>query len=255
MTSTTLPRMITVRLTTITAHLAVSAELGWHDEARVFDATLCGRPITATGEWQEVTALTGPHRMVGHGPSFPLQPCLRCAAKLAKIVAADHDAAIDEDIRRVLGSLAENDGAPADIADYVTPLPDTFAAGQRVGIVRGVQGVNGPQVYRYGTVVRSVELWMWIGTVEYVVRHDDDGAELVYAAYLLRPAPETANTIGHRATHASRVGAPLPRIRFADGRERQVRDARFGPTHTVLVYAEPHPSTDVFRHDVMITVI
>jgi hypothetical protein len=37
MTSTTLPRMITVRLTTTTAHLAVSAELGWHDEARVFD--------------------------------------------------------------------------------------------------------------------------------------------------------------------------------------------------------------------------
>lgn len=193
--------------------------------------------------------------------------CQRCAAKLAKIVAADHDAAIDEDIRRVLGSLAgdvladieaapaEDDGAPAGIADFVAPLPDTFAAGQRVGIVRGVQGVNGPQIYRYGTVVRSVELWMWIGTVEYVVRHDDDGAELVYAAYLLRPAPETANTIGHRATHASRVGAPLPRIRFADGRERQVRDARFGPTHTVLVYAEPHPSSDVFRHDAMITVI
>jgi hypothetical protein len=265
MTSTTLPRMITVRLTTTTAHLAVSAELGWHDEARVFDATLCGRPITATGEWQEVTALSGPHRMVGHGPSFLLQPCQRCAAKLAKIVAADHDAAIDEDISRVLGSLAgdvladieaapaEDDGAPADIADYVAPLPDTFAAGQRVGIVRGVQAVNGPRVYRYGTVVRSVELWR--GTVEYVVRHDDDGAELVYRAYLLRPAPETANTIGHRATHASRVGAPLPRIRFADGRERAVRDARFGPTHTVLVYAEPHPSSDVFRHDAMITVV
>jgi hypothetical protein len=270
MTSTTLPPyLITVRLTTsTTAHRSLDAS----------QVTLCGRPVVAW-QWTRVTALSGPHRMVGHGPSFLLQPCQRCAAKLAKIVAADHVAAIAEDAThgtridreypwahdeaRAEDSLRtayvpdsrpwarELDGDSP--ADYVAPLPDAFAAGQRVGIVRGLQSVNGPRVYRYGTVVRSVELWR--DTVEYVVRHDDDGAELVYRAYLLRPAPETANSIGHRAVHASRVGAPLPRIRFADGRERQVRDARFGPTHTVLVYAEPHPSSDVFRHDAMITVI
>jgi hypothetical protein len=162
MASTTLPPyLITVRKTTTTAHRS-------HDASQV---TLCGRPITATGEWQEVTALSGPHRMVGHGPSFLLQPCQRCAAKLAKIVAADHVAAIAEDAThgtridreypwahdeaRAEDSLRtayvpdsrpwarELDGDSP--ADYVAPLPDAFAAGQRVGIVRGLQSVNGPR--------------------------------------------------------------------------------------------------------------
>jgi hypothetical protein len=88
MTSTTLPPyLITVRLTTsTTAHRSLDAS----------QVTLCGRPVVAW-QWTRVTALSGPHRMVGHGPSFLLQPCQRCAAKLAKIVAADHVAAIAED--------------------------------------------------------------------------------------------------------------------------------------------------------------
>jgi hypothetical protein len=86
-------------------------------------------------------------------------------------------------------------------ADDVAPVPAPFAVGQRVGIVTGVQSVHGPAVTSYGTVVRTVAPW---GEVEYVVR-GDDGAELVYPAYLLRADDRTPITDDPAADRAARV--------------------------------------------------
>lgn len=68
---------------------------------------------------------------------------------------------------------------------------EKFTVGQRVGIVRGVQSVDGPHVYMTGVVVRTVAPW---GETEYVVKAED-GSELVYRAYLLRSLTEGNKTM------------------------------------------------------------
>lgn len=62
-----------------------------------------------------------------------------------------------------------------------------FQVGQRVGIVAGVQSVNGPHIVATGRVVRRVELWR--GSPEYIVHLDDavsGDEDLLYAPFLLR---------------------------------------------------------------------
>lgn len=60
-----------------------------------------------------------------------------------------------------------------------------YPVGARVGILVGVQSVNGPHVVRYGTVTRHVRDWN--NAPDYVVT-DDQGETLVYPAFLLRAA-------------------------------------------------------------------
>lgn len=55
--------------------------------------------------------------------------------------------------------------------------------GTRVGILVGLQSVDGPQIGQYGRIMRTEEYWK--GQVDYVVRLDDSGEELVYPRYLL----------------------------------------------------------------------
>lgn len=83
-----------------TAHVALSDSAA--GALNVFSATLCGRSMIL-GEWTEVVDGTGWSRKIGHGPAFLLQPCIRCAAKLAKIRDEAHAEAIAEDIRRFPG--------------------------------------------------------------------------------------------------------------------------------------------------------
>jgi hypothetical protein len=126
--------------------------------AALFTSTLCGREITTAAGWVEVQESA---------------TCARCERECANIdsdrayvIETDHAAAIAEDAERFPVASAE------------------FGIGERVGIVRGVQSVKGPQVYASGIVVRYFPAW---GDTEYVVR-GEDGQELVYPAFLLRHA-------------------------------------------------------------------
>lgn len=88
-----------------------------------------------------------------------------------------------------------------------------FSIGQRVGIVSGLQAAGGPVVTRYGTVVDVVEFWR--GVLEYVVRHDSGGEDLVYRGYLLRAVDvadeptdnddEVANQVAQREAELDQV--------------------------------------------------
>ena len=61
-------------------------------------------------------------------------------------------------------------------------LIPAFPDGARVGILAGLQSVNGPHIGATGTVVRSQEVWR--GTLDYWVR-TDDGEVLTYPRHLL----------------------------------------------------------------------
>jgi hypothetical protein len=129
--------------------------------AALFTSTLCGREITTAAGWVEVQESATCARCE--------RECANIDSERAYVIETDHAAAIAEDAERFPVASAE------------------FRIGERVGIVRGLQSVNGPQVYMYGTVVRHFTSWN--DSTEYVVL-GEDGEELVYGAYLLRHVPE-----------------------------------------------------------------
>jgi hypothetical protein len=88
-----MPQMITIRKTTNqTAHRA--QQDGTWMGADLFTSTVCGLTIRS-GEWSEVdTSGRGWSALVGHGPAFLLQPCMRCEAAVRKLRDADHAEAL-----------------------------------------------------------------------------------------------------------------------------------------------------------------
>jgi hypothetical protein len=114
-----------------------------HVEGEDVGRTVCGRTIT--DDW------AGMMSELSEGPVS----CIKCAR-----FAADW-----EESRR-------NECGPA-----------KFHAGQRVGILTGLQAVNGPFIGAYGTVVSTHVFWN--GVMEYSVRADGEATAYTYRDYLL----------------------------------------------------------------------
>lgn len=126
-------------------------------------ATACGRKITADGTWAAVSAEAV--SQISGKLETELRLCAQC------------------DRKRMRSPGEQHNGAP--VFDVIREERDAFAVGEVVGIVRGLLDVNGPQVHMHGTVVGLSAPW---GETEYLVAAED-GTELLYRGYLLRPAP------------------------------------------------------------------